>query len=67
MLAPRFFPIWDGSIAGALGFSLSPPEASFSSYVKLMDVAARFARDSSFEDPLKALDEWAYVSFTLGR
>lgn len=67
VLAPRFFPIWDGSIAGALGFSLSPPEASFSSYVKLMDVAARFARDSSFEDPLKALDEWAYVSFTLGR
>lgn len=67
VLAPRFFPIWDRSIADALGLALSPPEASVSSYLRLMEIAGRFAQGSRFEDPLKALDEWAYVTYTLGR
>jgi hypothetical protein len=67
VLAPRFFPIWDGSIAQAFRLQLSPPRRSVASYLRLMEIASAFARVSRFEDPLKALDEWAYVRFTLKR
>ena len=67
VLAPRFFPIWDGSIAQAFRLQLSPPRRSVASYLRLMDIASAFSRVSQFEDPLKALDEWAYVRFTLKR
>ena len=66
VLAPSFFPIWDGSIARAFGLTLSPPSVSVASYLRLMDLAHRFAEASTLSDPLKALDEWAYVRYTLG-
>ncbi|HEY5181426.1 MAG TPA: hypothetical protein VIJ07_16910 [Dermatophilaceae bacterium] len=67
VLAPTFFPIWDESIAAAFRLRLSPPAASVASYLRLMAIASRFAKASGFEDALKALDEWAYVKFTLAR
>lgn len=67
VLAPTFFPIWDESIAAAFRLRLSPPGASVASYLRLMAIASRFAKASGFEDALKALDEWAYVKFTLAR
>jgi len=67
VLAPRFFPIWDGSIAQAFRLQLSPPQRSIDSYLRMMDISSAFARVSGLEDPLKALDEWAYVRFTLKR
>lgn len=67
VLSPGYFPIWDQAIARAFHLGLSPQETSVSSYLKLMELASRFARTSRLEDPLKALDEWAYVRFTLQR
>jgi hypothetical protein len=67
VLAPRFFPIWDESIARAFRLQLSPPQRSVASYLRLMEIASAFAHMSQFVDPLKALDEWAYVRFTLRR
>ena len=67
VLAPSFFPIWDQAIARHFHLALSPPAASVASYLRLMDIAARFVRGSRLVDPLKALDEWAFVRFTLRR
>jgi hypothetical protein len=67
VLAPGFFPIWDSRIADRLGLRLSPPASSAASYRALMDFTFRFAERSRIVDPVKALDEWAYVRFTLGR
>ena len=67
VLAPGFFPIWDTSIAAGFGLRLSPPESSAASYLELMAITREFAQRSKLPDPLKALDEWAYVRFTLGR
>jgi hypothetical protein len=67
VLAPGFFPIWDTAIAKALHLRLSPPERSVESYLELILIARRFAVGSKLPDPLKAFDEWAYVTFTLGR
>ncbi|CAN5654431.1 hypothetical protein BH23CHL7_BH23CHL7_20390 [soil metagenome] len=65
ILAPSFFRIWDGSIARAFRLTLSPPESSVASYLRLMEVARRFCQRSRIADPLKALDEWAYVRYML--
>jgi hypothetical protein len=67
VLAPGFFPIWDQWIARAFRLRLSPPETSVASYLTFMDIAREFARGSRLTDPLKALDEWAYVTYTLRR
>jgi hypothetical protein len=67
VLAPGFFPIWDTAIARAFRLPLSPPELSVNSYFGLMRIAQRFAARSGLPDPLKALGEWAYVTFTLRR
>ena len=67
VLAPGFFPLWDRPIAQRLHLRLSPPEASIGSYLELMAIAQTFARSTAMADPLKALDEWAYVSFTVPR
>ena len=67
VLAPRFFPIWDGAIARAFGLALSTPETSVRSYLRFMEVARQFCEGSALADPLKALDEWACVRYTLGR
>lgn len=65
VLAPSFFPIWDTAIAGGFRLTLSPPERSVESYLDLMRIARSFATGSRLADPLKAFDEWAYVTFTL--
>ena len=67
VLVPRFFPLWDTAIANAFGLRLSPPNRSIASYLRLMEIVAEFARRSRLDDPLKALDEWAYVRYTLRR
>jgi hypothetical protein len=67
VVAPTFFPIWDTAIANEFRLRLSPGDASAGSYLAWMDLARRFAAGSSLKDPLKAFDEWAYVSFTLRR
>ena len=67
VMAPTFFPIWDTAIANEFRLRLSPRDESVGSYLAWMDFARRFAAGSSLKDPLKAFDEWAYVSFTLRR
>lgn len=67
VLVPRFFPLWDTAMASAFGLRLSPPDRSIASYGRLMEIVAEFARRSQLDDPLKALDEWAYVRYTLRR
>lgn len=67
VLAPTFFPIWDQWIARGFGLRLSPPAASVDSYLRLVGIASEFARTSKLADPLKAFDEWAYVTYTLPR
>ena len=67
VLAPGFFPLWDDAIAQRFRLQLSPPEASVGSYLALIAIGKRFAMTSSLPMPLKALDEWAYVRFTVPR
>lgn len=67
VLAPGFFPLWDDAIAGKFGLHLSPREASVSSYLALIAMGKQFAMTSNLPMPLKALDEWAYVRFTVPR
>lgn len=67
VLAPRFFPLWDDEIARKFRLQLSPREASVKAYLSLVGIGRRFARSSDLADPLKALDEWAYVTFTVPR
>jgi len=65
VLAPAFFPIWDTAIACGLRLPISPPERSVESYLDLMQIVRSFATRSRLSDPVKAFDEWAYVTFTL--
>lgn len=65
VLAPSFFPIWDTAIAAGFRLTISPPERSVESYLDLMRIARSFVSRSGLSDPLKAFDEWAYVTFTL--
>ena len=64
ILAPQFFPLWDTAIAKQLGLDLSRG-SSIKSYLRMMCIAQEFARGYQRADPLKALDEWAYVTFTV--
>lgn len=65
VLAPAFFPIWDTYIAAGFRLLITPPERSIGSYLGLMQFVQRFAAQSQITDPVKALDEWAFVRFTL--
>lgn len=65
VLAPGFFPLWDDAIARRFRLQLSPREASVRSYLALIAIGKQFAMTSDLPMPLKALDEWAYVRFTL--
>lgn len=67
ILAPGFFPLWDDAIAQRFRLQLSPREASVRSYLALIAFAKQFAMTSNLPVPLKALDEWAYVRFTVPR
>jgi hypothetical protein len=67
VLAPRFFPLWDNAIAQRFRLRLSPRESSIQSYVDLIEIGHRFAIAAHLDNPLKALDEWAYVRFTVAR
>jgi hypothetical protein len=63
VLAPRFFPLWDDAIAHNFHLPLSPGEVSVKAHLTLVGIGRRFAHSSDLADPLKALDEWAYVKF----
>jgi hypothetical protein len=67
VIAPHFFPLWDNPIAHEFRLQLSPRDASVKAYLDLVGIGSRFARSSDLADPLKALDEWAYVRFTVPR
>jgi hypothetical protein len=65
MLAPSFFPLWDDAIARRFHLQLSPPSKSIASYLELISIGQRFGLASNLPNPLKAFDEWAYVTFTV--
>jgi hypothetical protein len=67
VIAPSFFPLWDDAIARAFRLQLSPREASVAAYLRLMEIGRAFSAGWRSPDALKALDEWAYVRFTVPR
>ena len=67
VLAPEFFPLWDSEIAHRFKLPTSPREVSVGSYLRLMDIGHEFAAGWRGPAALKALDEWAYVEFTVPR
>jgi hypothetical protein len=67
LLAPQFFPIWDRRIASkGYGIYLQEKGLNAELYVRFM----RVARDQcaglggAFPNPVKALDEWNYMTIT---
>jgi hypothetical protein len=69
LLAPRFFPIWDRTIAGAYGHSLGAAGTNAGRYLGFMRQTAgqceRLRREPGAPvDLVKALDEWNYVTYT---
>lgn len=71
LLAPRFFPIWDASIAAAYGCGLGRRGTNASRYVRFRQLAANqcarlSAQPGAPRDLVKALDEWNYVHITKG-
>lgn len=67
VLAPEFFPLWDDAIARQFRLQTSPREASVGSYLRLIEIGRDFAATWHQPGALKALDEWAYVKFTVPR
>ena len=72
LLAPRYFPLWDQSIATrAYRLSLASPAAE--SYLQLMDIVRSeietcggWPAFGEGENPVKLIDEWHYCTATLG-
>ena len=69
LLACRFFPLWDGAIA-ARAYGLYARDDR--DYWRLVSAAAAQVRDLGGEEvvgrnPLKAIDEYNYCRYTLGR
>lgn len=69
LLAPGFFPIWDGKIAAAYGCRLGKSGTNAGRYARFMSQAAEQcerlrAESGTPTDLVKALDEWNYVTYT---
>lgn len=70
LLAPRFFPLWDGKIATQYGCRLGRIGTNAHRYLDFIFIAksqcANLNRNKSFTgNALKALDEFNYCKFTL--
>lgn len=79
LLAPSFFPIWDGFIADAYNCPFTnefPHVAYFVFCGRIREIAIRLKKDLAKRDPatsawllqkplLKRIDEYSYVTFTL--
>lgn len=68
LLAPGFFPLWDGAIAKGYGLSLGRRGENAGRYWRFMQVAREQTRrlGGSFmgDNPLKSLDEYNYCVYT---
>ncbi len=69
LMAPRFFPLWDRTIAAAYGFHLRPIGQNAGGYWGFMQTARKQVEGLGGErriarNPLKALDEYNYCRHT---
>lgn len=65
LLAPRYFPIWDTKIAAAYHVAMSHEGIGYCQFMEICRQQVERLGSSSEADPLKALDEFNYVRFTL--
>lgn len=70
MLAPRFFPLWDRSIASGYGLALSVRGTNAEKYWRFMQIARLqtlwMGKGNVGHNPLKILDEYNYCVYKLG-
>ena len=76
LLCPTFFPLWDDKIAKSYGCSWSSSKSSFDKYWMFMMIIKeqipQLCKDTdrpselNGANPLKLIDEYNYVKFTLG-
>jgi len=71
LLAPRFFPLWDRAIAKACGLALKLKGKNAEQYCRFMRIVQEMVRHLGGEhtigqNPLKAIDEYNYCSYTKG-
>lgn len=69
LLAPRFFPIWDRTIARKYGFYLKKSGENSEKYCNFMEIAKMQCESlkndlSKAQNPLKAIDEYNYCKYT---
>jgi len=69
LLAPRFFPLWDGAIADAYGLPLRQKGRNAERYQRFMEIVKEQVQSLGGEqaigrNPLKALDEYNYCKYT---
>lgn len=68
LLAPGFFPLWDGAIAKGYGLSLGRKGENAGRYWRFMKVAIeqvrRLGGSLTGNNPLKSLDEYNYCVYT---
>jgi hypothetical protein len=69
LLAPGFFPLWDGAIAVGYGLRLKGSGNNASRYLRFMEYARDQVKELSgkVENPLKAIDECNYCRYTLAK
>lgn len=70
LMAPKFFPLWDNEIATKLGCRLAKRGTNAPQYRRFFEcskqqVQALASEEGRIPDPLKALDEYNYVTYTL--
>jgi hypothetical protein len=71
LLAPRFFPLWDRSIADAYSLPLRPRGRNAERYWRFMGIVKKQVQSLGGEqaigrNPLKAIDEYNYCKHTKG-
>jgi hypothetical protein len=71
LLAPRFFPLWDRSIAKAYGLPLKQNGRNAERYWRFMGIVKKQVQSLGGEqaigrNPLKAIDEYNYCKHTKG-
>jgi hypothetical protein len=69
LLAPRFFPLWDQSIARAYGLAIRNRGRNAERYYRFMEIAKEQWTDlggveAIGRNPLKAIDEYNYCKYT---
>lgn len=69
LLAPRFFPLWDGSVAAAYGLRLKKLGQNADQYCRFMTIVKKQVMELGGEqkigrNPLKAIDEYNYCKYS---